>query len=263
MANFSKPILSDPNDQVLDSLRENINASLTGLKGVTNPLNLPQYAVKLDNGVLQRWNGSAWLGENIQIQSGGTGASTAAGARTNLSVYSKAEINALESAVQSQIDSNDTDISNIQTNITTLQNKTVDATTTNKGIVQLNNTLTSTSTTQALTAAQGKVLNDSILSSSGNVTEINMSGVGSFTGGTLYVHKIGRHVTVAWTSLTHNSTQFPNASGIIPVGSRPSTSTYNRHVPDALVEVRSDGGLFISKSSSDTTTEGGSVVYIV
>ena len=95
MANFSKPILSDPNDQVLDGLRENINASLTGLKGVTNPLNLPQYAVKLDNGVLQRWNGSSWLGENIQIQSGGTGASTAADARTNLSVYSKAEVDAL------------------------------------------------------------------------------------------------------------------------------------------------------------------------
>ena len=31
----------------------------------------------------------------IQIQSGGTGASTAADARTNLSVYSKAEVDAL------------------------------------------------------------------------------------------------------------------------------------------------------------------------
>lgn len=223
MADFNKPAMGDNYVKNYDDIKANTNAVAAMFKGVTNPQNLPQYSVKLDNGVLQRWNGSAWLGEQIQVQSGGTGASTAAGARTNLSVYSIAEIDALESAVQSQIDGNDTDIANLKTSVTTLQSKTVDATTTNKGIVQLNDTLASTSTTQALTAAQGRVLSLTKIGN-GEIETVSLAGKGNFTGGFLTCVKVGWLVSIEWSGVTCTSSSSPSATGVIPANFRPAAN---------------------------------------
>ena len=51
---------------------------------------------------------------------------------------------------------------------------------------------------------------------------------GDFTGGTVYLSKAGRTVTMTWGTLNHPSSAGPSsAAGIVPAAYRPVASTYN------------------------------------
>ncbi len=110
-------------------------------------------SAKLDEGIGELYsqfgaNNQGVLPSALPINKGGTGATTAVNARTNLDVFSKTEVaQAIEAAKPSVIP---------------------DASTSTKGVVQLNNTLISTSVTLALTAAMGKKLQDEKLSKAEN-----------------------------------------------------------------------------------------------
>ena len=174
------PLRGAPND-LLNSLKGRDADIATMFDGSTTFSEIPLNTKRLTNsGVLSRWNGSTWLPFNLSLSSGGTGANTAAGARTSLSVYSKGEvdgfINGLNVSVNGlntsvgELDSSKADKSITITGQSPLtgggnlsQNRTLgiqDATTGQKGAVQLNNTISSTSTTQAATANAVKTVND-------------------------------------------------------------------------------------------------------
>lgn len=62
------------------------------------------------------------------------------------------------------------------------------------------------------------ILPEARLGSFVSFATINMAGQGDFTGGTLYLYKVGRQVTLSWTSLSHSSLDSP----LTPVGAIPT-----------------------------------------
>lgn len=85
MADFDKPNLQTALTTNFEDIRSNINATSKLLKGV-NPVgaNLPVDAVKFDGGVFYRWDGGSYNTELIGISGGGTGATSAEGARESI-----------------------------------------------------------------------------------------------------------------------------------------------------------------------------------
>lgn len=169
-ADFNKPtITGDAYVDVLGEIRAQFEVVSTMSYG--DALNTKVGAVQFLDGSLQKWSGSSFNVVPVSITGGGTGASTAAGARTALNVNEKGTLGA---QVRSNAESDALYVPQSRT-ITTAGalnggnsldsniSLTVDsATTSQQGVVQLFNGVNSTSTTQALTAAQGKALNDKV-----------------------------------------------------------------------------------------------------
>ena len=107
--------------------------------------------------------------ETRPIERGGTGATTAAGARTNLDVMSSSEV------------------------ATAIASATPNATETVAGVVGLVNNLTSTDTTKALTAAQGKALNDKMFGVGQTYQDVTSSRV----LGTTYTNTTNKDIWVS------------------------------------------------------------------
>lgn len=167
-ADFNKPtITGDAYVDVLGEIRAQFEVVSTMSYG--DALNTKVGAVQFLDGSLQKWDGSSFDVVPVSITGGGTGASTAAGARTTLNVNEKGT---LAAQVRSNAESDALYVPQSRTistagalnggnSLDSNISLTVDsATTSQQGVVQLFNGLNSTSTTQALTAAQGKVLKD-------------------------------------------------------------------------------------------------------
>ncbi len=226
-ADFNKPTVDDPSYiNVLPSIREQFKVVSTMSYGNAVSASLPTGAVQFLDGRLQKWNGSAFINVPIGLTGGGTGASTAGGARIALNVpeagtasnqvRTNAQSDALYVPTSREITTSgaltgggamngDVDIS------------IPDASTSAKGAVQLYNGLNSTSTSLALTAAQGKVLAESsIYYNSATLPAPS----GEFTGGSCKVVRVGDVVTITG-KFTHSSDSGVfSASGFIPSWAR-------------------------------------------
>lgn len=175
----TKPSRNDSYINVLDDVRAKDDALAVMFNGVSLT-DIPVNAVNFSGGVFGLWNGSSFVTTPVAIGGGGTGATTAAGARTALGVTSTTDLAAGylskagnfsgltdKPAARTELDVYGKSETYSQAEVNT---RTPDASTSVKGLVQLNNTLTSTSTTLALTAAQGKVLNDKVVA--GNTPQL-------------------------------------------------------------------------------------------
>lgn len=84
-ANWSNPVLSSSYTDVLSILKERDTDAATMNDSPTNPpTGYMRYNRTLDK--FQEWDGAAWIECPISIAGGGTGAATAADARTNLGI---------------------------------------------------------------------------------------------------------------------------------------------------------------------------------
>src|SRR6185437_10157966 len=95
MADWSLPTTtSNYATQVLQSIDDRLKDVATGFNNTVTS-NLPTNAIGWDTNNLcfRQWNGSAWADIQVSIIGGGTGASTATGARTNLGLGSMATQN--------------------------------------------------------------------------------------------------------------------------------------------------------------------------
>ena len=97
MANWSLPTITDLYTNFLSYLksRDDDAARMQDTR-VTAATNVPDYSKRWNDTTktIQNWLSSTWTSLVMGVAGGGTGASTAAGARTNLDVYSKAEVDA-------------------------------------------------------------------------------------------------------------------------------------------------------------------------
>lgn len=87
MANWSNPTsASDYLDFVTEVKDRDVNAGTLFSDGLTAATNVPTGAIRYNRAddKFQEWSGAAWVDQGISIAGGGTGSTTAAGARTNL-----------------------------------------------------------------------------------------------------------------------------------------------------------------------------------
>ena len=91
--NWTNPTLAGTHVDILSELKGRDVDALKFIDDET-PTNLPEKAKKWDDGlkVFRSWVAAAWTTLVLAVAGGGTGSATAAGARTNLSVDSSAEV---------------------------------------------------------------------------------------------------------------------------------------------------------------------------
>jgi len=290
-ADFNKPtITGDAYVDVLGEIRAQFEVVSTMSYG--DALNTKVGAVQFLDGSLQKWSGSSFDVVPVSITGGGTGASTAAGARTALNVNEKGT---LAAQVRSNAESDALYVpqsrtistagalnggNSLDSNISLTVNS---ATTSQQGVVQLFNGLNSTSTTQALTAAQGKVLNDIQYSQASNIVylldfasvtidyqEATISASGTLTGGDAKIVKVGNMVTISGKFLHSSSTLRASNTGAIPSWGRPdSDGALNCYVFEdgsntgRRVFVNSNGQISFFYTASVTDTLGFTISYTI
>lgn len=97
MANWSLPSLTDLYTNFLTYMKaRDDDAARLNDSRVTAASNVPDYTKRWNatTQTFQNWLSAAWSSLVLAVAGGGTGATTAAGARTNLDVYSKSEADA-------------------------------------------------------------------------------------------------------------------------------------------------------------------------
>lgn len=272
-ADFNKPtVQEDAYIDVLGEIRAQFEVVSTMSYG--DALNTKVGAVQFLDGSLQKWSGSSFDVVPVSITGGGTGASTAAGARTALNVNEKGTLGA---QVRSNAESDALYVPQART-ITTAGalnggnsldsniSLTVDsATTGQQGVVQLFNGLNSTSTTQALTAAQGKVLGDR--ADVGYYNSQTLSPSGSLAGGSCKVVRVGDLVTISGF-YTHASLAYVESpANYLPTWARPSASVNNYYSAQNLGAERTvsivTGTMYFQYNTSQTSTSGFTISYTV
>ena len=94
MADWSLPTLSSLYTDFLAEVDARLDDSATMFLG--GPTNQPVGSIRYfrSTNVFQEWDGAAWVDKVLSIAGGGTGATTAAGVRTNLGLGSMAVQNA-------------------------------------------------------------------------------------------------------------------------------------------------------------------------
>lgn len=189
-ADFNKPITTDAFATVLDTVRDNDKATALMFNGISVS-NIPVGAVQFAGGIFKTWSGTAWGAVPVGIGGGGTGSTTAAEARSALSVLSSSEVATsymAKSANLADVASASAARDNIgASNASNLTSGTVplarlsSGSTSAAGILQLSNSVASTSTSLAGTANAVKTAYDR----AGLLTLISNAGAGwvKFAGG--------------------------------------------------------------------------------
>jgi hypothetical protein len=195
--------LRNSNLDLLSTIKGRDTDNATMFDGTTAFSNLPTNAKRLTNqGGLSYWNGTTWTPFSIDVASGGTGANTASGARTSLSVYSKAEVDNLATQYPQKTLTIST-TSPLHGGGDLSQNRTLsiqDGTTAQKGAVQLIDSSTSTSTTLAPTANALKLTMD-VANEAKTTSSVLSATAGASAGG------IGTYA-FAWLNRSFNLVSF-------------------------------------------------------
>ena len=245
-ANFNKPDLSSLEVDAVDEYKER-DVDIAKMFDGTSSTNIPTNAIKFDvtAGVLQRREGSAWVTKaldiinattgTLSVSRGGTGATTASAARTNLSVPPTSLTISAGTGL------------NGGGSLSANRTLSVDVGTDSNQIPR-NSDLGSAATTDATayaTSAQGDTA-DTALQPANNLSDINSAAtsrgnlgafaadnyqeavvaLGSpFTGDDeVLVVRIGKNVTVTTNGiLDHPSAAFSVSSTAIPAWARPTT----------------------------------------
>lgn len=193
-ADFNKPVITDSYIENYGNIRDNEKAIALMFNGI-NVTNIPVGAIQYASGVFNKWGGASWSPELVSVSGGGTGSSTAAGARTALDIYSKGEgdtryllktnnLSGLTDPALARVNLGANDAGNLT--IGTVETARLPVSSTSSaGIVQLNNTVISASTSQAGTAnsvkqAYDRAGNTQVLYQSTGAPDIRFA---RFTGG--------------------------------------------------------------------------------
>lgn len=97
MGDFNKPVKTDQYESLLALIRELFADVATLIDSRrASPTNIPTYAKRWDaiNNKLLSFEGGTWISKVLSLAGGGTGSSSASGARANLGVDSSAEVTA-------------------------------------------------------------------------------------------------------------------------------------------------------------------------
>jgi hypothetical protein len=238
MADFNKPANNDVYVDIMDDIVSNQRANAVMFNGVVAN-NIPVNTVQYAGGVFGLWNGASFAPAAVSISGGGTGATTAAGARASLGISSNAEFDA---KYMSQ-DANGSDIGDksiFRSEIDVYSTAQVNA----KTII--NNTLTSTSTSQSLSAAQGKVLKDAQVRTpttvwTGSDTQVTPAEILSSSG---HVVQLGNYVIT--TSVVGVEWQFnvtiSEISGFIIYGTNAGQSSQSSYVVNQYFQATNTSG---------------------
>lgn len=236
-ADFDTPtIAGESYVDILSGIRAKFEVVSTMSYGDAVQGSIPTNAVQFLDGRLQKWNGSSFQNAPISITGGGTGASTAAGARSALGVPQAGTLAGQvrtngESDLLYVPTSRQVATSGALTGGGTLDGDVTvsiaDASTSAKGAVQLYNGLNSTSTSMALTAAQGKALADN----QGYLNEATIASSGDMTSGSAKVVRSGSLVVISG-SFNWSSSSIPRelSAGAIPSWARPPTAKNNAYL---------------------------------
>ena len=274
-ADFDKPTINGESYvDILSGIRAKFEVVSTMSYGDAVQGSIPTNAVQFLDGRLQKWDGSSFQNAPISITGGGTGASTAAGARAALGVPQAGTLAGQvrtngESDLLYVPTSRQVATSGALTGGGTLDGDVTvsiaDASTSAKGAVQLYNGLNSTSTSLALTAAQGKALADNQIYY--NSTTLGVSG--QLTSGSCKIVRIGDGVIISGLYNHSSRTVIDSSTGLIPTWGRPSNTVANSCVyPEAgtvgaRLVVKTDGSFRFYRSSAATSTGFFTISYTV
>lgn len=240
-ADFDTPtIAGESYVDILSGIRAKFEVVSTMSYGGAVQGSIPTNAVQFLDGRLQKWDGSSFQNAPISITGGGTGASTAGGARSALGVP---QVGTLAGQVRTNGESDllyvptsrQVSTSGALTGGGTLDGDVTvsiaDASTSAKGAVQLYNGLNSTSTSLALTAAQGKALLDAMPVDVGYYNATTLGASGDMTSGSAKVVRSGSLVVISG-SFNWSSSSIPRelSAGAIPSWARPSTTKNNAYL---------------------------------
>jgi len=283
MPSWNDPSNSNPSHvDVLQDLAEKDSYALTMGQTSTVYTDLPTGTMKADNGqkLLRRREGGTDEPFVISLAGGGTGATSAAGARGTLEVL-KSGTDGGEARTNTQNDGRFVQQTRTVSTTTPLAGggalsgdltlSIQDATTAQKGAVQLDNTLTSTATDKALTAAQGKALKDEIgaLANVGYYNSVTLGTSNNLTGGSCKVVRVGDMVVISGKYTHSASGAVSSASGFIPSWARPSENIYNLYYIVSgtpwVANVTISGTLLFSYGTGggSSTTSGFTISYTV
>jgi len=250
-ADFNKPTISgDPYVDILPEIRAQMEVVSTMSYG--NALNKKTNAVQFLDGRFQRWDGSAFQNVPISITGGGTGASTAEGARAALSVPSVADVS---SGYLSKAG-----------NLVGLTNYAIA-----RDYMDVYGKSEVYTKDESDTRTLDLIESEAIYSNS----ETIVAPSNDLTSGSCTVARVGNLVVISG-SFSHSSSAFPGSlNGFIPEWARPSTLCSNNYVLGTnyskRVVVSSLGGFaFYYRSFDeggsahlDTTTDGFTISYTV
>jgi len=240
VADFDKPTVDDEYTNILPDIRE-LTKSLALMFSQGNEQNIPVSSIRFINNQFSKFNGATFDVQAISIGGGGTGSTSAAGARSALGTDNASNVttgifDAARIPVLSITSKTSGDLPLTRTSGILSGTKVDQANTSQRGTVELNDTLTSSSTTEALTANQGKSLKDTADSLSNTVAAItNNSSItatgpapaGQVDGGSCEISRSGSVVVISG-EFTHPSlTQATTATGAIQAEFRPSQNSEN------------------------------------
>jgi hypothetical protein len=202
-ADFNKPTVDDPSYiNVLASIREQFQVVSTMSYGNAVPGSLPTGTVQFLDGRMQKWDGSAFVNSPIGISGGGTGASTAAGARVALNVPS--------------LDDLSNDYLSKSGNLSGITDPSLAR--------QVLDVYSESEVDDAISVVSDAL--DGLFS-----TEVVNAPSGDLISGGLKISKAGNTVTISNTSgsgFSHASNQSPDSTtGFIPAGLRPQQTAFN------------------------------------
>lgn len=228
MADFNKPNRDQEYVNALPDTRSNQEALAKMFNGVS-ALNIPVNSVQFAGGQFNLWDGGNWNVQSIGISGGGTGATTAAGARANLGVISETDSdNKYLKQASNLADLNDKATARTELQVLGVANNLSDV---NDAPTAFDNIKQIASQAQAEAGTDNELMMTPLRASqaieaqsTSQQTQTVQTPSGQLTSGTAECTRIGDVVTITG-GFNHSFTDSPSSStGFIPVIYRPNSN---------------------------------------